>query len=390
VIKTINSQKVFNILWYLLLIITALGIINGTISIILFSLEISNVFLQNMNWTIIPLIFMILLFLLFFYPEFYKDRKNIKFQFIARFHSIKSEFCKNQMKKDILLGSFFISVEFFLSLFIIIAWLPLILDSILTQILFVLTLIVIISEIFIIGIIYHKRFINIFNLYVIYSSVLVGILFPMLFIGGIFIFFFLFYFIPWIFADPTILWIGNRSSWLNAYLLVPLNYDLLVVIEVIIFLFGSVFFIISLAQLVRRLGKKQGLVQTGIYKHIRHPQNLAIIIMVFPFALYVPGFFSDIGIRIGDLVSWVQFIFLIIIYSDIGDIRLKTKYPEEFQHYYENTGYMFPKLSLCNFTGRISVFRNKKARYGLFLFMYIMIISFHYLIYLIFPSTGWY
>ncbi len=149
----------------------------------------------------------------------------------------------------------------------------------------------------------------------------------------------------------------------------------MVIIIVLIFLFGLILFLISLAQLVYGLRKKQSLVQVGIYKYIRHPQNLGIIIMVLSYALY--------AYRIGDLVSWVQFFFLMIIYSDNGDILLKKKYPEQFQQYYQNTGYMFPKLFSRNLTRRISVFHNKKARYGLLFVSYVATIGLSYLYYLI-------
>lgn len=375
-IKTINSQKVFNILWYLLLINTELGIINGTISIILFSLEISNVFVERMNLTIFPLILIILVFLLFFYPEFYKNRKNVKFKFISKDHSLMAKIDKTQITKDFLFGDLFISVEIFLTLFIIITWIPETFKSFIWSFPFYYPLIIlIIFNIIVIGIIFNKILLKSFSLYIIYSSMVVGVIFPMLFIFGIFSITFFFYPISWIFADPSVLWKDIRVCWLNYPLCITLNYELMVIIIVLIFLFGLILFLISLAQLVYGLRKKQSLVQVGIYKYIRHPQNLGIIIMVLSYALY--------AYRIGDLVSWVQFFFLMIIYSDNGDILLKKKYPEQFQQYYQNTGYMFPKLFSRNLTRRISVFHNKKARYGLLFVSYVATIGLSYLYYLI-------
>ncbi|KKM00176.1 hypothetical protein LCGC14_1807000 [marine sediment metagenome] len=53
--------------------------------------------------------------------------------------------------------------------------------------------------------------------FVLYCSVLAGILFPMLIIGGLFIFLKNFYWVSWYFADPTILSKDLVTSWLNSY-----------------------------------------------------------------------------------------------------------------------------------------------------------------------------
>ncbi len=378
VIKTINSQKFFNILLNFLFIVIVLAIINTAISIILFFMRMLNQFIQNLNWTIIFVGFIIFVFLLFFFPKFYRNPKNVKFKFISRFHLKMTELTKKQITKDFLLGSLFIFIEILLSLFIIFRWIRPEDFELLSFIIYSYTLSVVIFDITVIGIIYNKNIIKFFSFHVIYSSVLVGVLFPMLFISGIFFILFYFYFISWIFADPTFLLKSFTSSWLNTSLSIRFNYDLFFIIKMIIFLFGLILFLISLGQLVHGLKKKKGLVQTGIYKYFRHPQNLAMIIMAFP--LFIPH-----GIRMGDLISWVQFACIIIISSDIGDIKLKKKYPEQFQQHYEKTGFMFPKLFSHKLLWNISVFENKKARYGLFFLLYIVIIIFFYLIHLILP-----
>ncbi|MHA2128071.1 MAG: hypothetical protein ACW99E_22460 [Promethearchaeota archaeon] len=219
-----------------------------------------------------------------------------------------------------------------------------------------------------------------FNIYVIYSSVLAIILFPMLFLSGVFIFLLFFYEISWILADPLIIGEVIYSSWLNTYLYnCPFVYsNTFDFIKILIFLVGLIIFLISLGNLAYGLRKRQGIVHFGFYKYIRHPQNLSIIIMAFPFFILQ-------GIRIGDLITWIQFMFLIIIYSDLGDIGLKKKFPEEFQEHYENTGFMFPKLLPYKLTKYVSVFRNKLLRYLIMLFLYILIVRLFYLLYIIFP-----
>lgn len=231
-------------------------------------------------------------------------------------------------------------------------------------------------------------FLKIYCSFIIISSILVGILFPMFIVVGVFFsFIFSFNNISWILADPTIpfkkeIW----QSWLAGYLTIdkPTIYPILIFIEAVIFTFGLVIFMISLIQLIIGLKKKKGIVRIGFYKYIRHPQNLALIIMTFPLCLFLP-FTGDLGIRIGDFVSWIQFSFLIIIYSDIGDVLLKKKYPAQFLEYYESTGFMVPKLFKTKVSNYFSILQHKKIRYMFFVILYIGIICILYYFYLVGP-----
>ncbi|HEC38188.1 hypothetical protein LCGC14_1152480 [marine sediment metagenome] len=221
-----------------------------------------------------------------------------------------------------------------------------------------------------------------FSIFVLYSSVLVGILFPMLLIGGLFMFLKIFFWISWYLADPTILSKDIITSWLNSYLHIPFfSSDIWLYLKVIIFIIGLILFISSLIYLVIGFKKKMGIIQESVYKYIRHPQNVSIIIMAFPL------FFIGGGFRMGDIVSWVQFIFIMIIYSDIGDIKLKKKYPEEFQLYYENSGLIFPSVLSYRISFYFSAVYNKKLRYPLLLSIYILCIYMLYHLFLVLPFT---
>ena len=218
-----------------------------------------------------------------------------------------------------------------------------------------------------------------FSIFVIYSSVLAGILFPMLIIGGFFIFLRYFYWYSWYLADPTIFNKDIRLVWLNTYLNIPFfSSDIWLFLKVMIFVIGLILFVISLVHLVIGIRKNSGLVQERIYKHIRHPQNLSIIIMAFPLFLLH-------GFRLGNFVSWVQFIFIMIIYSDIGDIKLKKKYPKEFQLYYENSGFFIPRILPYRIRYYFSAVYNKKFRYPLLLSIYILCIYILYQLFLVLP-----
>lgn len=224
-----------------------------------------------------------------------------------------------------------------------------------------------------------EKALKFFSIYILYSSVLAIILFPMLLISGIFVFFLSFYDISWYLADPSLFSENLRVCWLNSYLHISFFFtNNWRYVKAMIFVIGLILFIISLACLVIGIRKNSGLVQNRIYKHIRHPQNLSLIIMAFPLFLYH-------GFRLGDFVSWVQFIFLMIIYSDIGDIKLKKKNPKEFQLYYENTGFFIPRILPYRISYYFSAVYNKKFRYPLLLSVYILCVYILYQLFLVLP-----
>ncbi len=116
-------------------------------------------------------------------------------------------------------------------------------------------------------------------------------------------------------------------------------------IELVIFICGFGLFLHGLIHLVKARKKKIAIVQTGLYKYIRHPQNLGIIIFSFPFCLYVPvPFFGYTGLKVGDIFSWLLFFLLIIIYSDIEEIHMIKRYPDDYSLYRSNTGFFIPRI----------------------------------------------
>jgi len=354
--------------------------VNGIISLNFLYLELENEFIFRINWILIPLICIISLFLIFFFPTFYKSRATTKLKFISRHLKIKKTNSLNQFLKDLLFGSlFFYSELLFLSFLLNYG----ILYSEIYSIRFSsFGLSVIFIDIIIISIIYNKLILKMFSFFILFSSVIAIIIAPMLIFIGATFFFFYFSGISWIFADPTILEIPPmeiRFHWLNSYLNISnISTNELLIIKIIVFLVGAVIFTIALVQLTIGKIKKKGIVQKGFYRYIRHPQNIAIIIVVFSLFIFPE-------IRMGDIITWIQFTFLMIFYSDYGDIRLKKKNPNEFELYYKNTGFMFPKLFSYNLTEKISIFQNKKLRYILILLMYIGIILFCYICYLLLP-----
>ena len=114
-------------------------------------------------------------------------------------------------------------------------------------------------------------------------------------------------------------------------------------IELVIFMCGFGLFLLGLIHLVKAKKEKIDIVQTGLYKYIRHPQNLGIIIFSFPFCLYMP-FLGDSGVKVGDIISWTLFFLLIIIYSDIEEIQMAKRDPDEYKLYRSTTGFFIPRI----------------------------------------------
>ena len=139
-----------------------------------------------------------------------------------------------------------------------------------------------------------------------------------------------------------------------------LDLSILIFFEAVIFLCGLILFIISVVHLFNKQVNDQKIVTTGIYKYVRHPQNLALILMALPFALYIPGFY-DYGICFGDLFCWFQLIILLTVYSDYMDYKLKQQFPADFSNYYQQTGFFFPKWHSFQRLQFLSVFNDLQS-----------------------------
>ena len=140
--------------------------------------------------------------------------------------------------------------------------------------------------------------------------------------------------------------IDFMASWIFAHGYYSTNFPIyytLMGIELVIFMCGFGLFLHGLIHLVKAKKKKIDIVQTGLYKYIRHPQNLGIIIFSFPFCLYVP-FLGDTGLKVGDIFSWMLFFLLIIIYSDIEEIQMLKRYPDDYRLYRSTTGFFIPRI----------------------------------------------
>jgi len=209
-----------------------------------------------------------------------------------------------------------------------------------------------------------EKFIGGITFVILYIPIIVGILAPMLL------------FIRW---DLYISWylIGpNLTDWTWYYYLVPLDFvNLLIGVEIVIFCVGLGLFLIGIMTMIQKRVRGVRLIESGIYRYIRHPQNLGIIIMAFPFSLYIPGF-EDIGIRMGEIASWLIFAFLICLYSYYEESRLLKRYNNLFIDYYNKTGFFIPRI--IGRSGKSLTLEKLRVKIGITIIVFILLLIIFY------------
>jgi len=116
-------------------------------------------------------------------------------------------------------------------------------------------------------------------------------------------------------------------------------------------IFGMIVFLYSLIHLIRN--RKDGLIKTGFYKYIRHPQYLGIIIMTLGLTLFCVRATSPVSIISGIMVDfsgilfiWIAEVLLYIILGKIEDLSLKAKFGGEFLEYAEKVSFMLPFINV--------------------------------------------
>jgi protein-S-isoprenylcysteine O-methyltransferase Ste14 len=120
----------------------------------------------------------------------------------------------------------------------------------------------------------------------------------------------------------------------------------LFIIESAVFTTELIIFIAGISYLVTGMHNIEKIVTNGLYNYIRHPQNLGILVMIFPFSFYTPfPSFVDPGIRTGDIMSWILMSSLICISSIIEEKILISNIGPDYEEYRSSTGFFLPKLS---------------------------------------------
>jgi protein-S-isoprenylcysteine O-methyltransferase Ste14 len=168
-----------------------------------------------------------------------------------------------------------------------------------------------------------------------FIGIIAGVIFPMLYI-------------PLLLSSSWILFASvGEFSWANTYLKISITDPrvklTIYIVEGIIFFLGLLIFCWGLWYLVIARYQNQKLVSKGPYKYIRHPQNLGILLMCLPFALYSTNV-RDPGIRFGDVLSWILMVSLMCISALIEEKLLISQFGGDYVTYRAKTGFLLPKI----------------------------------------------
>jgi len=102
---------------------------------------------------------------------------------------------------------------------------------------------------------------------------------------------------------------------------------------------GFILLVIGMAQIVRAKVRKTGLVTTGLYRYVRHPQHLGIAIISLGLLML-----NSYGIRIGDVITWTLLVFVYVLLADSEEASLDKEFGESYLSYKRRVPYMIPFL----------------------------------------------
>ena len=203
----------------------------------------------------------------------------------------------------------------------------------------------------------------------IYSPIIAGILIPMV------------YMLPIAFTSWWLFASVGSSRWANGWIMMEVNPDTVVfiVFEFLIFSVGLVLFVWGVITIAKSRIRKEGLITHGLYRFIRHPQHLGLSIMTLVTSLYIP-WTTDLGIRLGEILSWSLFTLILIIISDFEDRKLVKKFGEDFLEYRDKTGSFFPRLVHKKKESRLSGRTKLLIKYSILIPFYVGFVLFMYML----------
>ncbi len=102
---------------------------------------------------------------------------------------------------------------------------------------------------------------------------------------------------------------------------------------------GAAILLAGLAQIVRAKARGLGLVTTGLYRYVRHPQHLGIAVMTLGLLML-----NRCGIRVGDVYAWTLVVFIYALQADGEEAALEKEFGEAYWNYKRKVPYLIPFL----------------------------------------------
>jgi protein-S-isoprenylcysteine O-methyltransferase Ste14 len=100
---------------------------------------------------------------------------------------------------------------------------------------------------------------------------------------------------------------------------------------------GPVLLAWGLGAIVKARIRRQGLITTGLYRYVRHPQHLGIAVLTFGLFMLNP-----LGIRLGDVVAWTLVVFAYVLLADSEERALQREFGEAYRRYQQLVPFMAP------------------------------------------------
>jgi protein-S-isoprenylcysteine O-methyltransferase Ste14 len=132
------------------------------------------------------------------------------------------------------------------------------------------------------------------------------------------------------------LFVFPSTRWLLRVVVISSTYELtwwLFLLGACLFPIGVVIFAVAFIQLLKG---KDGLVTSGLYSVVRHPQYLGIILATLGFT------FFEIEVKLVSLIAWIMLVFIYLWLARREETNLQEKHGEEFLAYKRRVPLILP------------------------------------------------
>ena len=119
---------------------------------------------------------------------------------------------------------------------------------------------------------------------------------------------------------------------MNGVILLPLSKP--IIIGIMLIIIGIAIYIFSLHDLLRGLFQGEELITYNLYRYIRHPQYLGILIWTLGAAI--------VTIRIFSIFSWLTLVYTYILLAEYEENVLEQKLGDAYIRYRDKTFFLLP------------------------------------------------